>query len=49
MGQLAQPLRVALSGGTVSPPIDVTVQLLGKERCLARINRALAHIESLSS
>jgi glutamyl-tRNA synthetase len=46
MGQIAQPLRVALSGGTVSPPIDVTVQLLGKERTLERIERALAHIQS---
>jgi glutamyl-tRNA synthetase len=46
MGQIAQPLRVALSGGTVSPPIDLTVQLLGKERTLERIDRALAHIQS---
>lgn len=37
LGKVAQPLRVALCGGTVSPPIDVTVALLGRERTLARI------------
>jgi len=31
LGKLAQPLRIAVTGGTVSPPIDVTLQLLGKE------------------
>ena len=41
LGKVAQPLRVALSGGTVSPPIDATVALLGRERVLARIDRAL--------
>ena len=29
LGKVAQPLRVALTGGTVSPPIDATVALLG--------------------
>ena len=43
MGKVAQPLRVAVSGGPVSPPIDVTVALLGKERTLARLERALQH------
>ncbi|GBE47275.1 glutamate--tRNA ligase [bacterium BMS3Bbin12] len=41
LGKVAQPLRVALTGGTVSPPIDVTVYLLGRDRTLARIARAL--------
>jgi len=40
MGQLAQPLRVALTGSTVSPSIDVTMQLIGKEKVLARLQRA---------
>lgn len=44
LGKLAQPLRVAVSGGAVSPPIDVTVALLGRERALARLSRAEAHI-----
>jgi len=42
LGKVAQPLRVAVSGGTVSPPIDVTLALLGQARTLARLDRALA-------
>jgi glutamyl-tRNA synthetase len=42
MGKVAQPLRVAVTGGTVSPPIDLTLELLGRERSLARIRRASA-------
>ena len=42
LGKVAQPVRVAVSGGTVSPPIDVTLALLGQARTLARIDRALS-------
>ncbi len=31
LGKLAQPLRVAVSGGGVSPPIDQTLTILGRE------------------
>jgi glutamyl-tRNA synthetase len=41
LGKVAQPLRVALTGGTVSPPIDATVALLGKDRSLARLDAAI--------
>ncbi|HEY8508622.1 MAG TPA: glutamate--tRNA ligase [Steroidobacteraceae bacterium] len=41
LGRIAQPVRVAVSGGTVSPPIDRTLQLLGRERTLQRIDRAM--------
>jgi glutamyl-tRNA synthetase len=44
LGKIAQPLRVALTGGTVSPPIDATVALLGRERVLERIDAALARL-----
>jgi glutamyl-tRNA synthetase len=44
MGNVAQPLRVAVSGTSVSPPIDITLELLGKARTLARIDRALEYI-----
>jgi glutamyl-tRNA synthetase len=44
MGGIAQPLRVAVSGTSVSPPIDLTLELLGKEKTLARIDRALEQI-----
>ncbi len=46
LGQVAQPLRVALCGGTVSPPIDVTAELLGRDQTLQRIARALSSIAS---
>ncbi len=42
LGQVAQPIRVALTGGTVSPPIDQTLAVLGRERTLARLDRARA-------
>jgi glutamyl-tRNA synthetase len=44
LGKVAQPLRVAVSGGAVSPPIDVTLELLGRDRTLRRIERALEFI-----
>ncbi len=44
LGKVAQPLRVAVSGGSVSPPIDVTVYLIGREKTLARIDLALSYI-----
>ena len=43
-GKVAQPIRVAVSGGAVSPPIDVTLALLGRETTVARMDRALAYI-----
>jgi len=42
LGKLAQPVRVALTGGEVSPPIFDTLAVLGKPRSLARIEAALA-------
>ncbi len=44
-GKLGQPLRVAVTGGSVSPPIDITVELVGKDGTLKRIDRALAYID----
>jgi glutamyl-tRNA synthetase len=42
LGKVAQPLRVAVTGGTVSPPIDMTVELLGRERTLQRLLAAVS-------
>ena len=42
LGKVAQPLRVAVSGGAVSPPIDVTLEILGRETTIARLDRAIA-------
>jgi len=41
---IAQPLRVALTGKTVSPGIDEVMVTLGKERVIKRINAALAYV-----
>jgi glutamyl-tRNA synthetase len=41
LGKVAQPLRVALTGTAVSPPIDATAALIGRERVLGRLDRAL--------
>ena len=49
MGKVAQPLRVAVSGGAVSPPIDQTLKLLGREATLLRINNAIAWIDGQSA
>jgi glutamyl-tRNA synthetase len=46
LGKVAQPIRVAVSGGTVSPPIDVTLEILGRESTLARLERAAGTIEA---
>jgi glutamyl-tRNA synthetase len=37
LGQVAQPLRAALTGSTVSPGIDATLAALGRDEALARI------------
>jgi glutamyl-tRNA synthetase len=42
LGKLAQPIRLAVCGGTVSPPIDATLAILGKSETLSRLARALA-------
>jgi glutamyl-tRNA synthetase len=40
LGKLAQPLRLAMCGGTVSPPIDATLAILGKAESLSRLAQA---------
>lgn len=49
MGKIAQPLRVAVTGGSMSPSIDVTLVLLGKQRVLNRLEYALAWIQKRST
>lgn len=46
LGRLAQPIRVAITGSAVSPPLGVTLAALGRKRSLTRIGRALATIAS---
>lgn len=42
MGKVAQAVRAAVTGRAASPPIGETCELIGRKRCLARIDRALA-------
>jgi glutamyl-tRNA synthetase len=42
LGKLAQPIRLAVCGGTVSPPIDATLAILGKTEALSRLTTARA-------
>ncbi len=44
MGKLAQPIRILVSGGPVSPPIDLTLGLLGKTETLARLRNGIARL-----
>ena len=41
LGQLAQPVRVALTGGTVSPGIYEVIAVLGRARTVARLHAAI--------
>lgn len=47
MGAVAQPLRVAVSGSTVSPPIDITLELLGRDKTLQRVLRSISHVDEI--
>ena len=49
LGKVAQPLRVAVSGGTVSPPIFHTLQILGRDSVLNRIDACINTAASLPS
>jgi glutamyl-tRNA synthetase len=44
LGKVAQPIRVAISGNTISPPIVETLEFLGKAATLRRIDRCIASV-----
>jgi glutamyl-tRNA synthetase len=44
-GKIGQPLRVAVTGNTISPSIDVTLALLEKEIAIIRLRTAIKYIE----
>ena len=44
LGKLAQPVRVAVTGSAASPGIFETLALLGRERSVARLERAIAEL-----
>ncbi len=43
MGKAAQPLRIALTGTAVSPPLGISLALVGRDTTLARLDRCIAH------
>lgn len=47
-GKVGQPLRLAVTGHGKSPGIDITLELLGKDKTLARLDQAIAVIEAKS-
>ena len=49
MGKLGQPIRVAVTSGPVSPPLDVTVWLIGQTRAVKRLDKAIEIIEARAS
>jgi glutamyl-tRNA synthetase len=44
LGKIAQPVRVAVTGGTASPGIFEVLEILGRDRTLARLDHALERI-----
>ncbi len=46
LGKVAQPLRVAICGTTISPPIFDSVQMLGKESTLVRIDNTIRAVKA---
>ena len=46
-GKIAQPLRVAVSGTSSSPSIDLTLALLGRDKTLARVAAAIEFIDNI--
>ena len=46
LGKVAQPLRVALTGTAASPAIELTLQMVGRDAALSRIDRAIAFVRA---
>lgn len=47
-GKVAMPVRVAVTGGSPSPDLDLTMEMIGQAACLRRIDKALDYIQKLS-
>jgi glutamyl-tRNA synthetase len=48
-GQMFQPIRVAVCGRKNAPPLFETLEVLGRETCLARIDQAIRKLEERNS
>lgn len=49
LGKVAQPLRVAICGAGMSPSIDITLSLLGRDKTLVRMQQAITYIKENKS
>ena len=47
LGKIAQPVRVALTGRTASPGIFEIIEIIGRDKVLARLKQAVEYIERL--
>jgi glutamyl-tRNA synthetase len=45
LGKIAQPVRVALTGKTASPGIFEVTAILGKDKVISRLQKAIGYIE----
>lgn len=48
LGKVGPPLRVAITGSASSPSLEITLELIGRERTLQRIQRAVSFIRTLA-
>lgn len=48
MGKVGMPFRLAVTGSGQSPSMDITAKLVGKERTLARLQKAIEFIQANS-
>lgn len=46
LGKIAPPIRVAVCGSANSPSIDITLELVGKEKTLERLEKAIEYIQT---
>lgn len=48
-GDLFMPVRIAVTGRRATPPLFATMEVLGRQRCRARLQRALAGLARLAT
>jgi glutamyl-tRNA synthetase len=46
-GVLFGPIRIAVTGRTAAPPLFQTMAVLGRDRCLRRIDSAIAKLQNV--
>jgi glutamyl-tRNA synthetase len=46
-GQMFEPIRVAVCGRKTAPPLFGTLEVLGRETCLKRIDQAIQKLKAI--